>query len=122
MKRIEKRIGFYLGEKMDGKVKMPTDESQRVLDTYLSPMSQEDISYAEQMEDTLTPYEHNLDVRLADEKVEALLRDDGFREGYEMIDDSKKSHVWFLLFYQIILRDIKNKKYVEQMKKDLYHI
>lgn len=116
MRRLEQRVGFYLHDKIEGSIKMPTEASQAVLDKYLLPMSQDDVSYAEQMEESLTPAEHELDVQLADEMVEKLKNDSEFHKGYERMDDNEKSHIWLLLFYQIIIRDVENKEYVDSLR------
>lgn len=116
MRKLKKRIGFYLSEKIEGSIKMPTVESQAVLDKYLHSMSQDDVSYAEQMEETLTLEEHDLDAQFADEMVEKLKKDTDFTEGYELMDDNGKSHIWLLLFYQIIIRDVENKEYIKTFK------
>lgn len=98
--KSEKCIGLYLGIHTDGKIQMPTAASQKVFDKYCPPMSDKEMDHIDENLCMLSKKIKNLDMTLADEMLAFLRRDPDFEEGYGLLDDEEKAHLWLILLAQ----------------------
>lgn len=110
---MEKRIGLYLDERVEGVMKMPTETAQEVLDKYYTPISGEEMDYISENLYKLSKKVQQMDLALADETLAFLRRNKDFDKGYRMLPKEDRAHLYLVLLAQQDLRSLENLSYTK---------
>ena len=104
--RKKKCEGYYPDKRPNGTMDMPTAASQEIFDKYCPPISDWEMDHIEENLDRLSESVKYSDEKFADEMLAFLRRQECFEEGYEMLDDGEKAHLWLILLAQQDMRSI----------------